>query len=105
MTRGPEALRQVCRQLRGAFPDIRFTVEEMIAERDLVAVRWTANMTHAGGDLGFPATQKELTITGMTFARIENGRLAEGWNNWDMLGMMHGIGEVPHAAVARAVET
>jgi steroid delta-isomerase-like uncharacterized protein len=99
VTRGVEGFKPFVRQLRGAMPDIRFTIDAVIEEGDLVAARWTARAVHSGDDLGVPATNKPLTITGMTFLRIRDGRIAEGWNNWDMLGMMHAIG-LPPAAVA-----
>jgi len=90
--RGPAAFKPFWAQLRGAFPDIHFTVDGVVSERDLVAARWTALMTHRGDDLGVPATQKSLTITGMTFLRIEGGKIAEGWNNWDQALMAREIG-------------
>jgi steroid delta-isomerase-like uncharacterized protein len=99
ITHGLEAFRVLYRKLRGAFPDVHFTVDEAIGERDVAAVRWTARMTHAGDDLGFPATQKRFEISGMTLARIENGKIAEAWDNWDMLGMMNAIGQNPHTSV------
>ena len=54
--RGPEGFRPTYEKLRGAFPDIQFTIEEIISERDIVALRWTARMTHRGPDLGFAPT-------------------------------------------------
>src|SRR5438105_8958064 len=65
---GIEAFKPFYRRIRGAFPDLRITVEEAIGERDIVALRWSAEMTHAGGDLGFPPTQKRDAITGMNFS-------------------------------------
>jgi steroid delta-isomerase-like uncharacterized protein len=79
------------RTLRGAFPDIHFTVEDAIGSGDLVALRWRMRGTHRGDDLGMPATGNAVTVTGMTFARIIDGKIAEGWNNWDMMGMMNQI--------------
>ena len=96
---GPEGFRPDYDRLRGAFPDIRFTIEEIISERDIVALRWTARMTHRGDHLGMPATNKPLTVTGMGFARVRDGKVVEAWNNWDMMGLMHGIGQTPHGAV------
>jgi steroid delta-isomerase-like uncharacterized protein len=96
---GPAGFRAHYDQLKGAFPDIRFTIEEAIAERDMVAVRWTATATHQGDHLGMPATNKPVTITGMGFARIRDGKIVETWNNWDMMGLMHTIGQSPHAKV------
>jgi steroid delta-isomerase-like uncharacterized protein len=99
--RGPDGFRPAYQQLKGAFPDIHFTIEDAVSERDMVALRWTATATHAGDGLGFAPTQKPVTITGMCFARVQNGKLVEGWNNWDMMGLMHEIGATPHAAVVR----
>jgi steroid delta-isomerase-like uncharacterized protein len=97
--RGLDAFREMYRKLRRAFPDIHFTIEEAIGERDVAAVRWTARGTHAGDDLGLPATQKRVEITGTTFARIKDGKVVEAWDNWDMLGLMNAIGQVPHTSV------
>jgi steroid delta-isomerase-like uncharacterized protein len=99
LLRGLGVFREMYRKLLGTFPDIRFTVEEAIGEGDVAAVRWTARMTHTGDDLGFPATQKTLEITGMTFARFKDGKTVEAWDNWDMLGLMNAIGQTPHTTV------
>ena len=92
--RGPAGFREAYDQLKGAFPDIRFTIDEAIAERDLVAIRWTATATHRGDHLGMPATGKPVTVSGMGFARISEGKIVETWNNWDMMGMMQQLGQV-----------
>ena len=97
--RGPKGFLPGYEQLKGAFPDIQFTIEEAISERDIVALRWTARMSHQGDHLGVPATNNPLTVTGMSFARVKDGIVVEAWNNWDMMGMMHGIGQAPQAAV------
>jgi steroid delta-isomerase-like uncharacterized protein len=97
--RGLEDFRHFYRQIRGAFPDLQIIVEDAIGEGDLAAVRWTAHATHSGGDLGFAPTGKRLTITGMTFTRFRDGKAIESWDNWDMMGLMHEIGQTPHAEV------
>jgi steroid delta-isomerase-like uncharacterized protein len=79
---------------RDAFPDITITVEQTVAEDDLVAVRWSGAATHRGHGLGFPATNLPAQFSGMVFARIENGKLVEGWNNFDQLGMLQQLGLV-----------
>ncbi len=104
VVRGPQEFRAAYDQLKGAFPDIRFTIEEAIGEGDIVALRWTARAMHRGDHLGVPATHKALTITGMGFARIRDGKILETWNNWDMMGLMHTIGATPHAAVVKPKE-
>jgi steroid delta-isomerase-like uncharacterized protein len=79
---------------RSAFPDVRIQVDDVIAEGDKVAVRWSGSGTHRGNDLGFPATGTAIQFTGMTFARVENGKLVEGWNVFDQLGMLQQLGVV-----------
>lgn len=93
---GPEGFRPGWQALRGAFPDINITIEDAISQGETVAARWTARMTHTGDHLG-PPTGKSITITGMVFVRVRDGKLIEGWNNWDMMGLMHAIGQAQHA--------
>jgi steroid delta-isomerase-like uncharacterized protein len=90
---GTAGFREFYKQLRGAFRDINIVVNEAIGEGDLVAFRWIARATHTGGELGIPATNKKVTFTGMTFARIRGGKVIEAWNNWDMMGLMHQLGQ------------
>jgi steroid delta-isomerase-like uncharacterized protein len=66
-----------------AFPDARFTIDEMVAERDLVVTRWHAEGTHTGPLPGLAPTGKRLHWHGMMMHRIEHGRIAEGWSVWD----------------------
>jgi steroid delta-isomerase-like uncharacterized protein len=86
------------RALRGAFPDIHFTVEDAIGSGDIVALRWRLRGTHLGSELGMPATGNPVAVTGMSFVRIADGKIAEAWNNWDMMGLMNQIG-APQAKV------
>ena len=96
---GVEEFRPFYRQFRSTFPDVVFTIEEAVSDRDIVATRWIARMTHLGDALGPPATGHALTVTGMTFWRIRDGKIAEAWNNWDMMGMMNQMGQATTAAV------
>jgi steroid delta-isomerase-like uncharacterized protein len=97
---GPEGTRQLIESYRTAFPDLQITIEEQIAERDLVSSRWMARGTHRGSLLGIEPTGKESTVTGITIDRIENGKIVESWNNWDTLGMLQQLGVVPALAEA-----
>jgi len=80
---------------RKAFPDARFTVEDMVAEGDRVAARLTMRGTHRGALNGIAPTGREVTVTGMSIERIENGRIVEGWNQNDALGMLGQLGALP----------
>ena len=97
---GPEGTRQLIDTYRTGFPDLKVTIEEQIAERDLVATRWTARGTHRGPMLGIEPTGKEATVTGLTIDKIENGKIAESWNNWDTFGLLQQLGVVPALAEA-----
>jgi steroid delta-isomerase-like uncharacterized protein len=93
VARGLDAgFKPMYRTLRGAFPDIHFTIEDVVSTGDLVALRWRMRGTHLGGELGMPATGQPIATTGMTFARVVDGKIVEGWNNWDMMGLMNQIG-------------
>jgi steroid delta-isomerase-like uncharacterized protein len=92
---GPEGARQFEAMLHEAFPDYRVTVEDQIAEGDEVATRWTARGTHKGKFQGMPPTGKQITMSGITIFRIANGKLVEGWNKPDLLGMLQQLGAVP----------
>jgi predicted ester cyclase len=71
----------------------------VIAEDDKVVLRVTAGGTHQGEFQGIPATGRTVTITGMGIARIEDGRIAESWWDFDALGLMQQLGAVPAPAV------
>ncbi len=73
-------------------------MNDTISEGDKIAARFSATMTHTGDDLGFPATGKQVTVSGMSFTRIANGQIVEGWNNWDIYGMMRQLEAEPQKA-------
>jgi steroid delta-isomerase-like uncharacterized protein len=90
--RGPAEFAAFADRIRSAFPDTEIVVEDAFGIDDKVAVRWSATMTHRGEGLGVPPTGKEVRITGITIARILNGKIVEGWDNWDRLAMLEQIG-------------
>ena len=92
---GLEGYKQFHTTYRTAFPDIHFTIEDQIAEGDLVATRWTGTGTQQGPLMGIPPSDKRVTITGMTINRFASGKATEGWGNYDTLGMMQQLGVIP----------
>ena len=92
---GPEAAKATISGYRTAFPDLRITIEEQIADDQGVATRWSAKGTHEGDLMGMAPTGKQATVTGITIDRIVDGRIAESWTNWDTLGMLQQLGVVP----------
>ncbi len=93
--RGPEAEQRLVEMYRAAFPDLRFTVEHLVAEGDSVAARLTARGTHRGELMGIPPTGKQVTLAVMELYRLADGKIAEQWVNFDALGMMQQVGAIP----------
>ena len=98
--KGPAGAKEFIGRLREAFPDITFVVEEMIAEDDLVATRWTATGTHDSEFMGLEPTGRQATIGGMTIQRFKDGRIVEGWTEQDALGLFRQLGALPEFARA-----
>ena len=106
--RGPESEKKRATLYRNAFPDLRLTVEGLVAEGETVVARWSCHGTHKGELNGIAPTGKQFTISGVTIAHFENGKMVEGWVNWDALGLMQQLGLVPEiekAKVAVAAST
>jgi steroid delta-isomerase-like uncharacterized protein len=92
---GREGFKQVLDVFRAAFPGFETTIEALVAEDDLVAVRHTHRGTHAGDFAGIPATGTPVTVGGIEIVRIRNGQIAEFWHLDDFLALMQQLGTVP----------
>ena len=93
--RGPEHVKNFVNMYRSAFPDGHTTIEDLVAEDDKVAYRWTYRGTHRSELMGIPPTGQHVTITGITIDRIPGGKIEAEWNNFDQLGMLQQLGVVP----------
>ena len=85
-----------------AFPDRRYTVEDLVAEGDKVVVRFTTSGTHLGEFQGIPATGKIGTVTGIAICRVKDDKIVEQWVEFDQLGMLQELGVIPTAEHASA---
>ncbi len=92
---GLEHAKQTIAMYRVAFPDVHFTVEDQIAERDRVVTRWTAHGTHTGAFRGIPPTGKQAMVTGISISRVADGKFVESWTSFDALGLLQQLGAVP----------
>ncbi len=92
---GLESTKEYLISLRRAFPDMRVTIEDMIAEGDRVAVRAIWRGTHVGEFMGMAPTNRHFTMSGMVFWRVHNGKLAERWANLDRLSLLRQLGALP----------
>jgi steroid delta-isomerase-like uncharacterized protein len=90
--RGPEEFESFVRRMRGAFSDTKLKVEDAFGADDRVVIRWSGEMVHTGDNLGFPATGRKVKISGISIARVVNGQVVEGWDNWDQLAMLKQLG-------------
>jgi len=95
VTNGAEGYKQFVRNYLAAFPDVHFTVENVVEMGDLEATRWTVSGTHEGDLPDIPRTGRRFSVTGMSIGRLENGKFVESWNNWDALGLMQQLGVLP----------
>ena len=94
---GPEAFKQLLAGVYQSFPDLGLRVDDMIAEGDKVAARWTTWGTHQGDMPGLPATGKRAEWTGITIYRIAGGKVVEERGEEDGLRMLRQLGAIPQA--------
>lgn len=92
---GPEGFKQYYATIHSAFPDTHLTIEDLIAEGDMVVSRSTITGTHQGELRGFPPSGKRVTITGIAIVRYASGKAAEAWYEYDALSMLQQIGAIP----------
>lgn len=83
------------RTLHEAFPDLETTIEDIVADDTRVAYRWSTVGLHERPYLGVPATRRRIVTTGITFARVEDGLIAEEWTSWNKESVLHALGLVP----------
>ena len=96
-----EGLKMFIRALREGLPDLRCPMEEVVAEGERVAGRFSLRGTHTGTLLGIPATGHQVNVGVMVIARFdERGKWVEDWASWDQLGMLQQLGVVPAPAAA-----
>jgi steroid delta-isomerase-like uncharacterized protein len=92
---GPEAYKREFARFMTGFPDLRFTVEDMVAENEKVAVAWTISGTHKGEFRGISPTGKRVSIEGITINHIANGKIMDSYISLDYLGLMQQLGAAP----------
>lgn len=91
---GVQGINEVIIACRTAFHDLNVTVEDMVAEGDKIAARFTAHGIHKGAFMGLPPTDKPISMTGIEIFCIEGGKIAEIWGEANLLGLMQQLGIV-----------
>lgn len=90
--KGPEGFRNLVTTMRAGFPDLHFTLDDVISDGDRVIVRWTMTGTQRGPYMGIAATGKQVTLTAIAIYRMVDGRAVEQWSVVDRLGLLQQLG-------------
>jgi steroid delta-isomerase-like uncharacterized protein len=96
--RGPEAIKEHVAGWIASFPDLRFTIEQMVSEGNRVVMQLRMEGTHRGAWLGIPASGKKIQIRMFTVHRVEGGKIVEDWVLVESLGLFEQLEVVPNAA-------
>jgi predicted ester cyclase len=83
-----------------AFPDTTWFMDGMLAEGDMVACRYTMRFTHAAAFMGIAPTGRQIVVKGADVRKIRGGKVVEGWDFLDTMGMMVQVGAIPGQPVA-----
>lgn len=89
---GPSVYRRQVERFITAFPDLKFTVEDTISEKDKLVVVWIANGTHKGTFMGIAPTNKKASVSGITVHQIADGKILESTAVWDAIGLLQELG-------------
>ncbi len=93
---GTAGFKKIITTFRNAMPGLKMTIEDEIYNKDRVVHRWKVQGKHTGAPLfGVPASGKEITLTGVSILRMENGKIAERWTNLDQFGLLSQLGVIP----------
>jgi steroid delta-isomerase-like uncharacterized protein len=92
---GPEAYKRAVTQYIAAFPDLRFSVDDIISEKDKVVVCWTISGTHKREFRGIPATNKKISFEGITINYVAGGKIMDSNVSMDYFGLMQQLGALP----------
>lgn len=99
---GPELYCRRVLDLTSSFPDLRFTLEDVIAEKDKVVVSWVIFGTHKGDFMNIAATGKKVSVEGITIHYIRDGKILDSNARWDAMGLLRQLGALP--ALGRSKE-
>jgi len=92
---GPDHFRAFFSLFRSGLSDIRVTIEDLLSDGDKTVARLTLRAIHSGDGMGVPATGRPVRGTGIVITRWKDGRIVEGWNEFDAIGMIRQLTAPP----------
>lgn len=99
---GPEGVKQRLAVFRAAFPDLRWDLEDLVADEEKAVARWRMEATNRGEFMGIAPTGKRIAVSGIDVYRVADGQVTEHWHEIDTLGLMQQLGIVPGPSPARS---
>jgi len=93
--RGPVGYLTIIKMMRSGFPDIQWSLKDIVAEGDKVAAHFIMHGTHQGSFFGVPPTQKAIVVQAMNFYHLSDGQIVEEHGQPDFLGLLQQIGAMP----------
>lgn len=93
--RGPVGYLAIIGMMRSGFPDIQWTLDEMVTEDDKVAARFTMRGTHLGIFFGMPPTKRKIEVQAINFYHLASEQIVEEYGQPDLLGLLQQIGALP----------
>lgn len=91
-THDRDGVKQIVGAIKAAFPDVQFTADDVLAEGDRVAARFTMRGTQQGEFMGIPATNRPIVVTGIDIVRFNNGKAVEHWHEWSGMELLQQLG-------------
>lgn len=95
--RNRAGMQQFIGMIHAAFPDWRVQIMDLVAEGNMVAIRWQGQVTHQGIFQGIPPTGKQIMVSGINIYHVTDGKIATEWEQTDTLGMLQQLGVLPRA--------
>ncbi len=92
---GPQLYRRRVVDLTSSFPDLRFSLDDIIAEKEKVVVSWVISGTHKGEFMNIAPSGKKVTVEGITIHYIRDGKILDSNARWDALGLLRQLGALP----------
>ena len=98
---GPEMYRRRILELTASFPDLRFALDDLIAEKEKVVASWVISGTHKGDFMKIPATGNKVSVEGITIHYIRDGKILDSNARWDAVGLLRQLGALPAIGLSK----